>query len=74
MTAEFRGTQVDDYLTLAGRLVDGDGLGAFEVAGSVAAWNGNLMADWIDDETIAPAVRAAQVLNEAVRHAAGRVR
>jgi hypothetical protein len=40
------------------------------VASAIASWHEDIRADWIDDDLIAPGLRAMQVLSEAVGSAA----
>lgn len=70
--AEHGGTQIGELFMLARHLICGDAHMAIASAMGVACWSEDILADWIDDESIAPAVRAMQVLSESIPDAACR--
>jgi hypothetical protein len=69
---EYRGTQTGEYFKLAWHLIRGEATAALAVASAITSWNEHIGADWIDDDSIGPGLRAIEVLSEAVGVAAYR--
>jgi hypothetical protein len=66
---EHRGTQTGELLTLARHLNSGEATKALATAMAIACWSQDIRAGWIDDDSIAPGLRAIQVLSETARAA-----
>jgi hypothetical protein len=69
---EYRGTQAGEHLTLTRHLIQDQATMALATAMAIACWSKDLRTDWIDDDSIAPGLRAIQILSEAVCAAAYR--
>lgn len=69
---EYRGTQIGEQFMLARHLIGGEAAKALATAMAIACWDQDIRMDWIDDDLIAPGVRAIQALSEIVPGAAYR--
>lgn len=69
---EYRGTQIGELFMLAWHLISGEATTALASAMAIACWDQDVRMDWIDDDLIAPRLRAIQILSETVPGAAYR--
>jgi hypothetical protein len=69
---EYRGTQIGEHFMLARHLISGEATMALATATAIACWDEDVRTNWIDDDLIAPGLRAIQILSETVPAAAYR--